>query len=81
MAHEKPTCRDQIDGSGCIYLRKGAFPGRSAFTKWSEKDVGEKHRHLVRFAHWLGPLSVTDREWRARETVAGLRVAHDEGKY
>lgn len=65
FVHEYRSCHEEIDGWGCRY--KGV---------WQESK--SKRTHMQMRVH---EAFCTPEEWGSRVIIAGLRIAHNEGKY
>lgn len=65
FVHEYRSCHEEIDGWGCRFANVN--PDSRLRRAHMRKKV---HEHLT-----------TSEEWGARVIIAGLRIAHQEGKY
>jgi hypothetical protein len=65
FVHEYRSCHEEIDGWGCRFSTVNP-------TSWSRRA------HMMKKVH---EHYTTREEWGSRVIIAGLRIAHQEGKY
>ena len=71
--HEYRTCEDEANGFICRYMKAGPGGGGGY---WKRKKIHGCKRVHERVLGRCGKV-----EWEVRCVVAGLRVAHGEGRY